>query len=490
MFDTLLQEVAKKFGLGSKASWILSALLGLIFNRGSGGMSGFLAKLTRGGLGNIVESWLGKGEPMEVSADQIESAMGDGIIKNLASKLGLASGPVGMAVSYMLPKVVSMLTPDGVAPESIPAGIAHYIKDDEQMTAETEVQTQSQSQRENYTPRPEDHEESGFNWWWLLLLPLFLLLGWCTLQKSDEPQVATPEVSETTVPERVTPEEPTAVVPSIDPSLSISNQADTFNVSGTVADDATKNSIFDMLKSIAGPDKVNGDILVDPSTKEATWLTKLSGILPALKEVPGAKLLLNGNDVTLDGDMEQGVIDGLMGKLKSVFSGEGFNINSLALPSATKAVDEVTEAVQGAEETVSDASESGADAIKDMAASGSVTGESLVKALNIAGVNFATGSFNIAPSSMDVLRDAAEAIKLAPADTRIQVGGHTDNTGTSAINTKLSGQRAQVVVDALVGLGVDASMLSAKGFGDSQPVADNSSEEGRAQNRRMEFTLQ
>ena len=478
MFDTLLQEVAKKFGLGNKASLILSALLGLIFNRSSGGMSGFLGKLTRGGLGSVVESWLGKGEPMDVSAEQIESAMGGGIINSLASKLGLASGPVGMAVSYMLPKVVSMLTPDGVAPESIPAGIANYINDDEQITAETEVKTQSQQQ--NYTPRPEsEHEESGFNWWWLLLLPLFLLLGWCTLQQSEEPQVSTTDVSEPVVPERVAPVEPATVIPSIDPSLSISNDADTFTVSGTVADDATKNSIFDMLKSIVGADKVNGDILVDPATKEATWLSKLSAILPALKDVPGAKLLLNGNDVTLDGDMEQGVIDGLMEKLKSIFSGEGFNINSLALPSITKAV----------EETVNNASE-GADAIKDMAASGSVTGESLVKALNIAGINFATGSYNIAPNSMVVLRDAAEAIKVAPADTRIQVGGHTDNTGTSAINTKLSGQRAQVVVDTLVGMGVDASILSAKGFGDSQPIADNSSEKGRAQNRRMEFTLQ
>jgi outer membrane protein OmpA-like peptidoglycan-associated protein len=441
-------------------------------------MSGFLGKLTRGGLGSVVESWLGKGEPMDVSAEQIESAMGGGIINSLASKLGLASGPVGMAVSYMLPKVVSMLTPDGVAPESIPAGIANYINDDEQITAETEVKTQSQQQ--NYTPRPEsDHEESGFNWWWLLLLPLFLLLGWCTLQQSEEPQVTTSEVSEPVVPERVTPVEPVTVIPSIDPSLSISNEADTFTVSGTVADDATKDSIFDMLKSIVGADKVNGDIQVDPAAKEATWLSKLSAILPALKDVPGAKLLLKGNDVTLDGDMEQGVIDGLMEKLKSIFSGEGFNINSLALPSITKAV----------EETVNNASE-GADAIKDMAASSSVTGESLVKALNIAGINFATGSYNIAPNSMVVLRDAAEAIKVAPTDTNIQVGGHTDNTGTSAINTKLSGQRAQVVVDTLVGMGVDASILSAKGYGDSQPIADNSSEKGRAQNRRMEFTLQ
>ena len=489
MFDTLLQEVAKKFGLGNKASLILSALLGLIFNRSSGGMSGFLEKLTRSGLGNVVESWLGKGEPMEVNADQIESAMGGGIINSLASKLGLTSGPVGMAVSYMLPKVVSMLTPDGVAPESIPAGIAHYIKDDEQMTAETEVQTQYQ--QENYTPTPEpDHEESGFNWWWLLLLPLFLLLGWCTLQQSEQSEVSTSEVSEPVVPEGVTPVEPASVIPSIDPSLSISNEADTFNVSGTVADDATKDSIFDMLKSIVGPDKVNGDILVDPAAKEATWLSKLSDVLPALKDVPGAKLILNGNDVTLDGDMEQGVIDGLMGKLKSVFSGNGFNINSLALPSATKVVEEVSEAVQATEETVSNASESGADAIKDMATSGSVTGQSLVNALNMAGINFATGSYNIAPNSMDVLHDAAEAIKVAPADTKIQVGGHTDNTGTSAINTKLSGQRAQVVVDTLVGMGVDVSMLSAKGYGDSQPIADNSTEKGRAQNRRMEFTLQ
>lgn len=486
MFDLLLQEVAKKFGLGNKASWILSTLLGLMFNRSKGGMSGFLDKLTQGGMGKIVNSWLGKGEPMAVNATQIESAIDSNIISNLASKLGLASGPVGLAIAHMLPKVVSALTPDGVIPDSIPASIANYIKDEEQVVTETEIEpepeieTQTKYQREEYKHTSEPSPEgSGFKWWWLLL-PLFLLLGWCTLRQPEEAVVPITEPAPVVVPEPAIPEPTVTPVPNINSSLSVSTEADSFNISGVVANDATKESILTTLNSIVGSDKVNGDIFVDATAKDAGWQEKLSEILPVLKDLPGARLKFDGNDISLDGVLEQGMIDGLMEKLKGIFGSGDFNISSqaVALAPTPEVLDE------------GDATETDENALKNMVTSGTVTGESLVSALNVAGINFATGSFNITTKSMTVLSDAAEAIKLAPADIQIQVGGHTDNTGSSQINSTLSGQRAQAVVDALVGMGVEASKLSAKGFGDSQPVADNNSEEGRAQNRRMEFTLQ
>jgi OOP family OmpA-OmpF porin len=69
----------------------------------------------------------------------------------------------------------------------------------------------------------------------------------------------------------------------------------------------------------------------------------------------------------------------------------------------------------------------------------------------------------------------------------VQVSGHTDATGDKAYNIDLSKQRADAVVAYLVGAGLDADRLTAVGLGFSQPVADNSTEEGRAQNRRIEF---
>lgn len=481
MFDSLIQEVAKKFGLGNKASWILSALLSLMFNRSGGGLSGFLGKLTNDGLGEIVNSWIGKGDPMVVNSTQIKSAIGSDFINNLASKFDLPSGPVGLAIAHMLPKIVSALTPDGVIPDSIPAAFAHYIKDDEQATSTSTV-----------TPIPEpnnyseeiDEDSSGFNWWWLLL-PLFLLLGYCTLREPT-PTVEETIVEKTVVEPVVMPEPvaPAPVIPSINSRLTISNDADIFNISGTVADDATKASIIGTLNTVLGSDKVNGDIFVDPAAKDVGWLSNLSGIISALKGAPGAKLDFDGDNIALSGNLEQGVVDSLMEKLKSFFGGSGFNISSQAI--VAQVLETINAPVEAVQELVTD----GSEAIQNMVASGAVTGESLVSALNVARINFATGSFNIAPDSLAVLRTAAEAINLAPAGTQIEVGGHTDNTGSSQLNTRLSGQRSQAVVDTLVGMGVDGSILSAKGYGDSQPIADNSTWEGRAENRRMEFSLQ
>ena len=72
---------------------------------------------------------------------------------------------------------------------------------------------------------------------------------------------------------------------------------------------------------------------------------------------------------------------------------------------------------------------------------------------------------------------------------KIQIAGHTDNIGTAADNLKLSENRAKAVITYLVGKGVDAKRLTSKGYGATQPVADNKTEEGRALNRRTELKI-
>ncbi|MBP6574302.1 MAG: OmpA family protein [Flavobacteriales bacterium] len=72
---------------------------------------------------------------------------------------------------------------------------------------------------------------------------------------------------------------------------------------------------------------------------------------------------------------------------------------------------------------------------------------------------------------------------------KVEVGGHTDNAGDDASNQKLSEQRANAVRDHLIAAGIDATRITAKGYGETKPVADNANEQGRAQNRRTEVTV-
>ncbi len=104
-------------------------------------------------------------------------------------------------------------------------------------------------------------------------------------------------------------------------------------------------------------------------------------------------------------------------------------------------------------------------------------------------VFFETGSATIKEESLQLLDEVAEVLVDHPEITRVQVEGHTDNTGSAAYNTRLSQQRAEAVVAHLVEAGVAEDRLVAKGFGPDQPIADNGTEEGRAENRRVEFKI-
>lgn len=101
-------------------------------------------------------------------------------------------------------------------------------------------------------------------------------------------------------------------------------------------------------------------------------------------------------------------------------------------------------------------------------------------------VNFATDSTRILPDSMPQIEQVAKLLADDPS-LRLAINGHTDNTGEASRNKTLSEGRARSVVAALVTRGIDAARLNAAGFGDSEPVADNGSEEGRAKNRRVEL---
>jgi OOP family OmpA-OmpF porin len=101
-------------------------------------------------------------------------------------------------------------------------------------------------------------------------------------------------------------------------------------------------------------------------------------------------------------------------------------------------------------------------------------------------VNFATGKADILPGSQPQIAQVLVLLQNDPA-LNLQVNGHTDNTGDETQNQLLSKARAQSVVAALTALGIDPARLKADGFGQSRPVDNNTTEQGRARNRRVEL---
>ncbi len=113
--------------------------------------------------------------------------------------------------------------------------------------------------------------------------------------------------------------------------------------------------------------------------------------------------------------------------------------------------------------------------------------EAAKKTLILEGVNFQTGKSELTPESQVIL-DAVASSLVVNDDIKVRVGGHTDNTGSAALNKRLSAARAEAVRQYLISKGVAADRLTAAGYGPSQPVASNKTAAGRAQNRRVELT--
>ncbi|MDJ0761572.1 MAG: OmpA family protein [Myxococcota bacterium] len=104
-------------------------------------------------------------------------------------------------------------------------------------------------------------------------------------------------------------------------------------------------------------------------------------------------------------------------------------------------------------------------------------------------IHFATGADKILPDAFPLLDEVAYVLQSHPDITRVEIQGHTDNRGRRKLNIRLSDKRARAVRDYLMGAGVAADRLEAKGYGPNKPIAPNITAGGRARNRRVEFRI-
>ena len=115
LFDSIIGSVMSEV---QKQGGLASALGPLLANDGThGGLDGLIAKFGQAGLGDLVASWIGKGENLPISADQLKQVLGEGTIADIASKFGMTPSQAGGHMADMLPNIIDQLTPHGSLPE-------------------------------------------------------------------------------------------------------------------------------------------------------------------------------------------------------------------------------------------------------------------------------------------------------------------------------------------------------------------------------------
>ncbi len=201
------------------------------------------------------------------------------------------------------------------------------------------------------------------------------------------------------------------------------------------------------------------------------------------------------DQLTIDANATAGPAGDLIGKVIAALKGAG-NGWSAAFDSAsamTLTGEVASEEVKGAIFTAaSDAFAPGTVTDKMTVAAGGTSTEAqqavdeINKEISLRGVTFVTGSANLTGASRTTL-DRVVKVLAENTGVKAEVQGHTDNQGNAAANLALSTARAKAVVAYLVGKGIAADRLTARGYGQTKPVASNATPAGRAKNRRVVF---
>jgi uncharacterized protein YidB (DUF937 family) len=114
LLDSVLGAVS---GQMQQQGGLASVLGGLLANNGSmGGLGGLADKFNQAGLGDVISSWIGKGENLPISADQLSNVLGNDTLSSIASQLGVDPAQASGQLSQMLPGLIDKLTPHGTAP--------------------------------------------------------------------------------------------------------------------------------------------------------------------------------------------------------------------------------------------------------------------------------------------------------------------------------------------------------------------------------------
>ncbi len=223
-------------------------------------------------------------------------------------------------------------------------------------------------------------------------------------------------------------------------------------VAGTVPDEATRVAVISRMRELYGADRVVDQLTLGSVVAPPQWNQYVQKLLsPSLKQVSHGQLSIQGNTIDLRGEV------GNESVRQQIASDMAQSLN----PTYTVR-----------------------NGLRVAAQEQAVVDQALANRI----VEFEPGSAVLRPSALPILDEMAAAMARLKG-RRFEVTGHTDASGGRAANVSLSLARAQSVKSYLVGKGLPADSVAISGLGPDQPVAPNTTEEGRARNRRIEFRV-
>ncbi|RUP00700.1 OmpA family protein [Hyphomicrobium sp.] len=228
-------------------------------------------------------------------------------------------------------------------------------------------------------------------------------------------------------------------------------------IAGEAPDDASRQRLIEIAQQIYAGSSVTDNMKIVGASSEP-WSSAAHLGLEEMARLKNGEVSIAGKEFVIKGAAES---DQVASDIRSVLSTD--------LPPGFKSRDEIT---------VMSVEEKAADSCQTLMRQASAKGT----------INFARAKADLTPDSSQTLRDLAQIANECPS-FKIQIEGHTDAEGTDERNQRLSDRRARAVADFLSENGVDPRRLTTIGYGATRPIADNASEEGRAKNRRIEFTV-
>ncbi len=218
-------------------------------------------------------------------------------------------------------------------------------------------------------------------------------------------------------------------------------------LTGAVKDQATKDVIVQAANAQYGADHVTDQLTIDANASNPD--VDMNKLFAWQKTTAGTSVAINGKTVVLTGAVADEATKAAQGQTATSLFGAGYTVdNQLTIAASNMAKDQKCE-----------------DTLKST-------------------VEFATGHAELTPAGKTTLDQVAACLK----DGRFEVAGYTDSQGKTEANQALSEARAASVVAYLTTKGIAADRMTAKGYGQTQPIASNDTAEGRQQNRRITFT--
>lgn len=494
MFDLLIEEMNAHLPRQGQAAGLVDEFVAVLNRSNRGNGLGGVPQRRVGDVGAEIASWLEHAPRASMPADVAETVLGEQTVDAMAKRLMLAPATVAAAAGYALLRILALVNAEAdgfpepalmspvvspvavvapivaVIPAAAPVATAVPVVPAASEPAPASRQTPAQKSAQKSAQKPE--QKSG-RW----VVPVVLAFGVAGLiwRWTETPPVQTaivapaplpqPAPAPLPLPEPVVAAAPTATRP---PRLSLSNNNGVATYGGQVGSEATRITVVTALTQTFAPNRAYGEITVDPAVADPVWLANFGAAVGRFR-VGGLHALFDGTTVGIGGPVAGSERDRVIAALTTLF---GTSVTVGPLPPGTPDF----------------AADAGRVALGRLTSLGTTySAQDVAGILNATIITFPSRSSIVPGNDQEILNQAAAKLRTLPAGTKIEVAGYTDNTGSDAGNVTLSRRRAEAVRTLLTHAGVSAKMLTAKGYGAGHPVESNDTEDGRLQNRRIEY---